>query len=295
MKMSFPYYLFVHNIFLWFDTSLSTNLSRFLEDIYKDPKLFLFWIKRNFLQSFQRGILRKRIINSGGKFVVLNSTLANELQKLISKDKINIIPFSVFDHELRDLSGNNDKLRLCVPGLLSVYRRDYFSIFNMLESDPDFYKNKVCLDLLGGISEAERGYLIIQRAKDLIRKGYDIKIYERPMVPLYEFDEQLQYADIILGNLHVHIDSHNIYGKSKDSGLMYTMARVGKPGIMPSLYTILPELQSATILFEDYKDLDLKIRDLVLNPKELDLLKEKAKKSAEWFAPEAVYNRIKEN
>ncbi len=294
IQFKFPFHIFIHNIYLWFDLSFKSNLERTWKEILDKPALTHYWIKRNFIQSATKKKLTSNVLKSGGKFVVLNGNLKKELERFTPAKNIEEIPFSIYQPKIVDKS-TNDIFRICVPGMLSVSRRDYFSLFKMMKQYPEIYKSKVVVDLLGGLNESESGDLVLKEAKQLESEGYKILYYDKSLVAIDEFDEELSKADIVLGNMHVVMNEFNIYGKSKDSGIMYTMVKTAKPGYLPEGYSILPELKDSTLLFSSYDDLGQSIKNLIDDKDKLALLKQKAKINSGHFSPEKVYNRLINN
>lgn len=291
LKLNFPLHLFIHNIYLWFDLGFKSNLSRTIKEIKEKPLLTHYWIKRNFVQSAIKKKATKNILSSGGKFVVLNGNLSKELSRFTSPKHIEEIPFSIYQPKLADTS-SDEQFRICLPGMLSTSRRDYFSVFEMMRTHPSVFKENVMVDLLGGINSSEAGEEVLKEAKKVKAEGFNIRYYEKELVAINEFDEELSKSNIVLGNMHVIMNEFNIYGKSKDSGIMYTMVKASKPGLLPIGYAILPELESSTLVFKDYTELANIIKGLIDNKDSLALLKINAKKNSEYFSPELVYKRI---
>lgn len=286
-----PIYLFIHNIESWFQVNLNYRLYNFLKNFSFTPKVF-YYLKSSFIYPSQRQKIISKVYKSAGKFVVLNKIIKKELSKFVKDDLIDVIPFSVYNKNLKDTSSNNSSLRICIPGMVSITRRDYISLFKIIESDIEFFRDKVQIDLLGGISSAEQGEKIIEYAKKLISNGIKIIYYKKQLVPLSEFDQQLTKADIILGNMHVVQNKFSKYGKTKESGIIFTMIRCGKPGLLPIEYSLIDELESSTIIFKDYEDLSKIIRDLIHEPEKINQLKEEALKNSHKFEPGLILNEI---
>ncbi len=291
VEFKYPIHLFIHNIYLWFDISFKSNFKRTLKEVANKPSIAHYWIKRNFFESRLKKKITKKVLESKGKFVVLNSNLTSELSRFTKKINIEEIPFSIYQPSIPDRSSKS-QFRICVPGMLSTSRRDYFSLFKLMESNPDLYKNSVEVDLLGGVNKSEGGEIILNEAIRLKNLGYKIVYYNKPLVELEEFDFELSKATLILGNMHVVMNEFNIYGKSKESGIMYTMIKVAKPGLLPTGYNILPELKDSTLIFNSYENLGNIVRNLIDNKDKLDLLCNSAKKNSDYFRPELVYSRL---
>jgi hypothetical protein len=290
-NFNIPIYLFIHNIDSWFQVKLGYRLYNFFKNFSLSPKI-VYYIKTSFIYPTLRKKIIAKVYDSKGKFVVLNKILKTELTRFVKKELVEVIPFSVYNERLKDNSKNNSLLRICIPGMVSLIRRDYFSLFKFIENDIEYFKNKLELDLLGGISAEEGGEKVIEYANKLISKGIKITYYSKPLVPLFEFDHILTQADIILGNLHITLNKYSKYGKTKESGIIFTMIRCAKPGFLPDGYSLIDDLKSSSIIFKDYKDLDNIIRDLIQNPFKLQKLKEEALVNSGNFEPKVLLNNL---
>jgi hypothetical protein len=294
---NFPIHYAIHNVDFWFQQKLSDKIkntvqgNRNLNDWAYKLKIY-FW----YTQYNQKVI--DKVIKSGGKLFVLSPAVASALYKYIPKEKINIVPFSVYDGELANRSSdiseiipNNKKIRICIPGYVSAIRRDYYNPMKVLEFD-ERLKASVQLDFLGGISKAEGGEDIVVKAKEYKEKGYDIIIHNQPSVGLTEFDENLSKADFVLGNLHLIQGANSAYGKQKESGLPFTMIKATKPGLIPAAYPYDTQLKTSVIEFNTYEELPKILLNLLDNPDLIEQLKEQAKINSNYFTPEMVYKRL---
>lgn len=287
--------LFIHNIDEWFDQSLKKRIYELAQNTRLNPAAFkanIYFLKRFFF-SVQKKKIVHRIISGEHKIVVLNQNLKELATKYIPGHKIEIVPFSVFDDSLSDLSATNNKLRVCIPGILSALRRDYDSVFNLLQENPRL-KDQIQLDLLGGVSKSssERSAEVLTRAEALKEAGYDIIIRNVAYVHLDEFDTELAKADIILGNMHIQLNKYSKYGETKESGIPFTMVRAGKPGLLPTEYRTLPEISSSTVNFSSYNELGTILLNLADRPAEIQQLKAQARINSEYFAPQKLYNKL---
>jgi hypothetical protein len=287
----FPLRLFIHNIDEWFHTTLRYNLYHFFRG-FSISAAQIYKFKTSFLYPSFRTKIAAKVLANGGRCVVLNANLKKELAAFIPANAIEVIPFSVYDPSLADASQANTKLRVCIPGMISETRRDYYSVLSMLDSDIEFFRDRIEMDFLGGISVQERGADIITATKRLIAKGMTIHIYEKPLVPLDEFDAQLAKADIILGNMNVVLDKYSTYGKTKETGIPFTMIRTAKPGIFPEQYDLLDELHSSSVLFKTYEDVSTILHDLAADPAKLATLKKEAQKNSLLFEPRRLYTAL---
>lgn len=289
-----PIYYVIHNVDFWFQQSLCDKFYNLVFRL-KSFKELLYRFKVYFYYSHINTVVIEKVLNSNGKFVTLASSVANELAKYVENDKIEIIPFSIFDGEILKLQKERikQKVRICIPGFVSSIRRDYESIFELLENDKDgFLKEKVELDLLGGISEHEGGVFIKQKAIKLIEEGYCIYLYDKPLVGIQEFDENLAQADLILGNMHLQQGAYAIYGKSKESGLTFTMIKAAKVGLLPSQYNYDEALDSSVVTFQNYNEIPFIIKNILEKPLYWESLKKNALLNSEKFRPISIYRRL---
>jgi hypothetical protein len=282
---------FIHDIDSWFLLKLKYKIYNILNDFSFSPRI-IYKLKVSFIYTKWRARIVDKILYSGGRFVVLNKNLKNELSKYVSEERIDVIPFSVFNKNLKDNSINNNCLRICIPGWVSQLRRDYFSVLKMFEEDIDFYRGKVELDLLGCVVKIEQGREIIKQAERLNANGIKVNYYDIPFIPVDEFDAQLSKADIILGNMNVVLNKYSKYGKTKDTGIIFTMIRAAKPGILPIDYALIDELKSSSVIYEDYLKLRIIIKNLVENKIMIDSLKKEAQKNSLLFDPCYIYKNL---
>lgn len=288
-----PIYYVIHNVDLWFEQSLVSKirnvffkLNNFGDFIYR-LKIYFWYVLIN------KKIIQK-VEKSGGSFVTLTETVATHLRKYTPS--VSAIPFSVFDEKVIDNSLNNSKIRICLPGYVSTIRRNYGAIFDILESNEGLkIKEKIEWDFLGGIYKAENGESVLERANILKNKGFSIQIYDKPNVGLQEFDENLAKADLVLGNLHLQQGANSSYGKTKESGLIFTMIKAAKPGIVPSEYPLEKTIESSILTFKNYQDLAKILIHLTQHPEILKDLKAKALVNSLKYTPLSIYQKLEQN
>ena len=290
-----PIHLFVHNILDWMETGWGFRFNNFLSD----PQLFKnlrYKLKFCFIYpSFRKKIL-KNVIKSNGKVTVLNAHMKDVVSRYLSREFIEVIPFSIFDPELVNSKRlgvrNGNKLRICIPGIVTSHRRDYIGFLTALEQQSEPLLNHVIVDLLGGISYSEDGMKILTLAKKLCERGYQIVYHEKNYISMAEYDEALMGSDIILGNMNIILDRNNIYGKTKDSGIIYNMIKAAKPGILPFGYPIIPELQTSSLVYNDYEELFKILIKLIYAPDFLNNLRIQARINSLNFTADSIYKSI---
>ncbi|MBL7817133.1 MAG: hypothetical protein JNL70_19070 [Saprospiraceae bacterium] len=289
-----PIYYVIHNVDFWFQQSLTDKMRNVFYKLngFKD---FIYRLKVYGKYTRINQKIIEKIKHSNGKFVTLTSSVGNELAKYVGANRVAVIPFSIFDGRIlaKEQPKTTARLRICLPGYVSSVRRDYASIFELLAQDKEgFLKQHVEWDFLGGISPHEGGEAIKQQAIDWQSKGYAIRVYDKPSVGLQEFDENLAQADIVLGNMHLQQGANSTYGKSKETGLIFTMIKAAKVGILPAEYACDAALSSSVLTFSTYTNLPAIFKKLIDDSDYWAMLKAEAQKNSEKFRPLSIYQRL---
>lgn len=291
-------FLIVHNIDEWFGISLVESVKKFLYSVSGtlQGKLWIYFFKVNFIfPSYKRKILEK-VQKSDGRLVVLSRSLQNKLNNLNINIASEVIPFSVFNPSLATVNPPlNKQLRICVPGILSQYRRNYLALFDLLETQLAEYKPLFVLDLLGGVqneNQFDNPALLLERIDSLKKNGFSIIVHNVQFIPPVEYDLELSKADIIVGNMNVALNKFSSYGKTKETGIPFAMIRAAKPGILPEAYPFPDEISTSTLVYQDIKNLGEILADLISDRKKIEDLKRKALENSKKFSPESIYNRI---
>lgn len=286
----------IHNLDAWFNIGFWNNMYAFLLRVFNLRQTGLrslgYWWKWYFVQpAYKRKILR--FLQAGShKFVVLNALLKAEILPYVQEEKIEVIPFSLYAGDIFDLSGENSKLRVCVPGYVTQIRRDYIGLLKLLEQHADRYAPAIEFDFLGGPDLVDtRTEEIIARVNQLQTRGLTIYTY-RQAVKIKDFDQNLALADVILGNLNIQLNRLSRYGKTKESGVPFTMIKAAKPGLLPTGYATMPELSSSTLFYQNYTELDTLFTQLSADHDFLRNLKANARRNAQAFTPENVYHHL---
>lgn len=283
--------IFIHNVDEWFYTNLKYTLYHLLKNISSYNE-FIYRIKLNILYKKYKKKIVKRLLKNNGRFVVLNPFIKRELTKYLPENRVDVIPFSIYNDSLIDKSGNNKLFKICIPGMISETRRDYYSVLKLIEENLDFFSKNIEVELLGGIAYKEGGGNILQIIKKLVNKGAKIIYHEKPNVPINEFDAQLATCDIILGNIIVSVDKYSKYGKTKETGVPFTMIRAAKPGILPADYNVIEEVESSTIRFTNYTELKELLFDLINQKDKVNSLKQEAIKNSQKLSPKKLYHAL---
>jgi hypothetical protein len=287
-----PIYFVIHNIDFWFQQSWRDKLKNIFYQLPFSTKELTYRLKVYFYYAPIIPALIRKIKLSKGRFITMSDALKNETSRFVPSNEVSIIPFSIFNNAIQDKSTQNPLLRVCIPGFLSTSRRDYDSIFTLLENDThSILKNNIEWDLLGGINETENGHSIFEKAQEMSEKGHKINVYDK-MLSIVDFDSQLSKADIVMGNLYLQQGANSVYGKSKETGTTFTMIKAAKPGLMPAGYNFDDALKTSILQFDNYEEVQKMLIHLRQNPSELMDLKLKAKENSLKYTPLSIYNKI---
>jgi hypothetical protein len=290
MDFQMPIHLFLHNTDFWFEQSITNKIANLFHAVQKASDL-PYQLKLNFLYPSKNSRLIEMVRKSGGKFWVLSESVATELGKYVDSNEMGVIPFSVYNENLRDTSSENKRLRICIPGMISAGRRDYKSIFDVLERYEMDLKDKIELDLLGAFNTKEGGESVKIRVNQLMDKGFHIYAYHH-WLEMDFYNEQLGKADLILGNMHLQQGRLGQYGKTKETGILFSMIKAGKPGFLPMGYPPESPLKTSVLTFQNYDEVGAMLLNYVKNPNLLKDLKAKAKENALYYHPNQIYKRI---
>lgn len=295
-RAGFSVSLFIHNIDEWSRRSPLKQSRDFIEEVrLHGIKQAAYQLKKHFIDPVLRRKISAMVIDSGGSFVVLNSLLRDQLTDLMPGQKIEIIPFWVYDKELSVplVAEEPSRLSICIPGKLSTIRRDYLNFFDFISKHLELFKSNFELILLGNISpfKEERAEEIIKAAESLKAKGFRIQFYNG-FIPFREYGRILAGSDILLGNVIVDLGLGKSYGLTKDSGVIYNMVHAAKPGFVPEGFRVADEFQDYIMVYEDYDHLLDKLLKIKNDRALLARLQQKTRRASEGFEPDTIYKRI---
>ena len=240
-------------------------------------------IRKKMLDNFDRNYNLKLIVHSEGQ--------KEALEEYSCKSPITIFPFAIYEG-MKDSSFDNKLLRICIPGVITQAKRDYLSLFEALEKNAGILSDRIDLYLLGYITDREQDEMGMAIQK-LIDSGYQV-LYHDTFVYGEEFDRAIANCDILLNNQFISKNSTEVYGKTKESGMIFNMLRAAKPGFLPKEYNVSSEFYDCTIFFDSYEGLMTSIEELVDDPQRLEQLKTAAQKLSTSYLPNNLYSRLVE-
>lgn len=289
---SFPIRLFIHNIDFWFEASFFERLKKFIKSCI-DIK-FIKILKNSFRDHFinfpYNKLIIEKVLNEGGRLVVLNELLANRVNEFLPNSNCLVFPFSYYDSSIFKPHHVNKKLRICVPGLITQRRRDYLGLLIKIEERILELKDKVVFDFLGGIQMDgnKKINLILSKINHINKLGMEILIHNESYISNSIFDKELAKCDFILSNLIAKLG----YGKTKESGIPFAMIKSGRPGIYPVHHYLMPQLKTSTILYTDYDNMINQIIEISNNRQLIESYHANAITNSQYFLPENIYDRI---
>jgi len=286
----------VHNVEQWFDNGFinrsrlwlskaGTQLGRLAwKDLYQTTVLYA----KDFYRQRRRDTLMQRFLQNNALFLVYSRSQQTYLTQFVAASRTLVFPFALYDG-LPDRSAPGQKLRICVPGSVSVQRRDYVSLLAALETNLEPWKSRIIIDLLGFITPDAVD--LIPRFERLNEQGLEV-LYYRQFLSAEAFDEALSRADLILVNVHVKLNLFQQYSRTKESGGVFNMIKSAKPGLLPVGYAVDEELRACCLFFDSYGRLEAIIHELLDTPGAVDDLKQTAHRAALQYTAPALLPRL---
>lgn len=281
-----------HNIDLWYDSALIIQIKRLYKVFFKDRNKidFMRQIKysvKDVLWDFYRKKFIKKIAKDGTNIVILSEAQRFHLQKYLNAKNAIVFPTLIFEPDFyKDLSTDNTKIRVCIPGSVTQIRREYNKLFDVLESNLDFYKSNFILDLLGFIPSSETA--IIERISVMQEKGLNILSYNY-FIDVKQFDLELYKSDIILSNILLD-DSLGL--QNKETAAVFHMIRGAKPGVFPESFVLDKDFKDSVVKFKAYSDLHDLFVELFNKPQIIKELKANAMKISLQYSPAELIKRL---
>ena len=281
-----------HNIDLWYYSALIIQIKRLYKVFFKDRNKidFMRQIKysvKDVLWDFYRKKFIKKIAKDGTNIVILSEAQRFHLQKYLNAKNAIVFPTLIFEPDFyKDLSTDNTKIRVCIPGSVTQIRREYNKLFDVLESNLDFYKSNFILDLLGFIPSSETA--IIERISVMQEKGLNILSYNY-FIDVKQFDLELYKSDIILSNILLD-DSLGL--QNKETAAVFHMIRGAKPGVFPESFVLDKDFKDSVVKFKAYSDLHDLFVELFNKPQIIKELKANAMKISLQYSPAELIKRL---
>jgi hypothetical protein len=240
-------------------------------------------LRKKMLTQFAQNYQLKIIVHSQGQ--------KEALLEYGCKLPIIVFPFAIYEG-MADASQTNQMLRICIPGVITQAKRDYLGVFQILQENASKLCDRIDLYLLGYITDREKKEMGAA-ISDLKAAGYQV-YYHDDFVYGEEFDRAIANCDLLLNNQFISKNSTEVYGKTKESGMIFNMLRAAKPGLLPKEYSVSPEFNDCTLFFDSYSHLIELIQKVLDNPQLLQQLKVSAKELSVSYSPTNLYSRLVE-
>lgn len=197
--------------------------------------------------NYEKYMLFKKV----DAYAVLGEQLKEEIEKnKLTRKKVYVFPI-IHNKEQSEIRVQNErKTRFVVVGHVQKERKNYNLILDSFEKLRNSY-DEIQLTILGS-TETEYGKRIVERCKELRRRGMDIKWFDG-FVPTKEFKYYMEKADYLLGAVEVFTntsESNEIYGVTKMTGVETDMIEYALPGIIPSQLKIQTDLKNCVLTYE---------------------------------------------
>jgi hypothetical protein len=276
--------LVVHHVNAWLRPRLVLN-----------PKHVLRTIDTNF-----SSVLIKKFIFP--KFDAINVIYSPVKEYIMTNMEFNkeifTLPTSIYEEKsMVNKEKNNSKLKVVIPGLIQEHRKDFTTIFPAFENLFKRHQEKLRLCLLG-MPVGRYGELILKKFKKMKKRNNEVILFDS-FVKDDVFEKELKESDIILTPMRIKTRADNDieeeYGKTVGSGIIYNAIQYAKPIIAPNEFHMLRELKSSSLQYNNSKDLEAMIDELITISDKLKFLKEEALKNAQKFSLENLQNYFEKN
>ncbi len=281
-----------HNVDKWFKSAWCIQIKRLWKVLFVDSgKVNILYQLKFSLRDLYWDYFRKQLIRKmskdGTMFIVLSDAQRFHISKYLDVKRTIVFPSLIYEPKYhKDLSGDNKKIRVCIPGLVDQNKKEYSILLDLLERDIDFYSKYYVFDLLGFLPPREKE--LSNRIKKLIKIGLDILYYEY-FIDVEIFDLELYKCDIILSNILME-EKGSI--QRKETAAVFHMIRGAKPGIFPTRFLLDDVFKDSVVKFNDYRELHDFFIGLTKNPEELNRLKSLALKASLQNSPSMLIDRI---
>lgn len=289
-------YFHVHQIEEWYNDDFNRAINTLIPSLKnKDQNRQYYRIIARAVVDFliYRPIRTKMLANYHKNYnlqlIVHSEGQKQALQEYNCKSPITVFPFAIYEG-MEDSSQDNKLLRICIPGVITQAKRDYFSLFEVLQQNAETFSDRIDLYLLGYVTDREKDEMgaAIQKVIDA---GYQV-YYHDSFVYGEEFDRAIADCDLLLNNQFISKNSTEVYGKTKESGMIFNMLRAAKPGLLPKEYNVSQEFHDCTLFFDSYPHLVELIKQVVEDPQLLERLKTSARNLSASYLPDNLYPRL---
>lgn len=227
----------------------------------------------------EKKILRDKImfqiVRNEKEFSTLTAYQKEKLQRIFPNSQISIVPDGYYrgvriSASAEQIQEGKKKVTFTIPGVISVLRKDYKTVFEVFEN---IDKTKYLLHLLGTFSKNEMYYETRKLVEEYIPK-INLIFYDR-----YLTDEEMERG-IIDSDVIIAPSTSGEYGSTKVTGAFFYVVEYGKPGIFPNTYHF-TNIKETIIYYSSKEELE-EIVNRILDDKQYLLeLQERSQKEIE--------------
>jgi hypothetical protein len=287
----------VHDIDIWFDSTWKNNIKNYFSELPKQSnklRMTARFMRDVLVRNRQRDHILENMRCRKHRFIVHSEGQKKYLSEFVSPINITMFPFAINEGDDTPLSKNeqntqNNKIRICIPGIVTDTRRDYTGLFKIMDSVFDDIKDKLVFDFLGFVEKSEPQ--LLAKMQEFEQRGLEV-IYYTEFVFGKKFDNALAQADILLNNQIVVVSHTKKYGVSKESGMIFNMIRGSKPGIFPTAYAVDKVFEDSLLYYNSDKELKDIILGLAKGSINMRVLRTNAEEMAFKFTPKNLYGRL---
>lgn len=206
-----------------------------------------------------------KIVRKNNEFSTLTKYQKEHLQRIFPNSEISIVPDGYYKDKKTSYLTHKDKVIFSIPGVISVARKDYKTVFEVLS---EIEKDKYQLVLLGTFSKKE----MYEETRKLIEEYKDkvnMKFFNH-----YLSDEEMENG-ILESDIIIAPSVEGEYGKTKITGAFFYVIEYGKVGIFPRIFNF-QQIRHSILYYSTKDELKDLIRKIIEDKEYLNNIKIKA-------------------
>lgn len=232
-----PKYIVLHDINLWLNPPIKLKF-----------KYLFYFLLRSLILHFMKGII---VVSPNIKKYIESSSL--------TKKEVYSLPFSIPNkNKKKNNQDHKDILSIAIPGVVDGDKRNYFDILEVISKIFKEENIKIELKLLGK-PKGKVGSEIINKSQEINRcANFNLVKYWEDFIPDNIFEEEIMNSDMLLTNLNIvykNKNIHEIYGITKETGIVYIMIEYMKPMLTQKDLQILNGFENQIMRYNDIEDL----------------------------------------
>jgi hypothetical protein len=199
-------------------------------------------------QNSLRDKLLKRMVLKADELASLTYKQVDVLRSLFPSKKVSMVSHGFYKNEEFQIKKKSDKIIFCIPGGISLLRRNYemvLDVFVSLGRNTSYELRLAGSPVLVTQEGGDKVLELLKKYKNqLSLYWYDNYLSDE------ELEYELQMADVLLSPNNENVD----YGITKATGTFFLMLEYGKPTIFPSFLKEFNDLYNIENGIFYYKD-----------------------------------------